>query len=102
MQFEWDEDKREKTLRERSIDFVDAIKIWRDPRRQERVDHRKQYDEIRMQTIGMSKLGLLFVVYTERAYEEGEEVIRIISVRKANKREKRDYETMTFHARLAQ
>ena len=102
MEFEWDEDKREITLRERGIDFVDAVKIWKDPRRQERIDYRHHYGEKRIQTIGVSPLGLLFVVYTERVYEGGVEVIRIISVRKASKKEKRDYETMTFHARLIQ
>lgn len=100
MQFEWDEDKREKTLRERGIDFIDAAMIWKDPMRQERVDWRHNYGETRVQTVGKSKLGILFVVYTEREYEGGEEVIRIISARKAEKDERRAYETMTFHARL--
>jgi len=33
MKFEWDENKRLKTLRERGIDFIDATKIWKDPKR---------------------------------------------------------------------
>jgi uncharacterized DUF497 family protein len=41
MNFEWDEEKREKTLRDRGIDFIDAAMIWKDPLRQERIDHRK-------------------------------------------------------------
>jgi uncharacterized protein len=100
MQFEWDEDKRERTIRERGIDFVDAALIWRDPLRQERVDWRGDYGETRIQTIGRSTLGILFVVYTERVLGDGQEIIRIISARKADKRERREYETMTFHARL--
>ena len=100
MIFEWDEDKREKTLRERGIDFVDAAKIWKDPIRQERVDRRRNYGETRIQSIGKSKLGILFVVYTERGYEDGEEVVRIISARKANKQERSDYERMVFHTRI--
>jgi uncharacterized protein len=99
VQFEWDEDKREKTLRERGIDFIDAAMIWKDPMRQERIDWRHNYGETRVQTVGESKLGILFVVYTEREYEDGEEVIRIISARKAEKSERRAYETMTFHVR---
>lgn len=101
MQFEWDEDKREKTLRERGIDFVDAALIWKDPKRQECADNRHSYGESRMQTIGASRLGLLFVVYTERVYEDGQEFIRIISARKANRREQSDYESMTFRMRLS-
>ncbi|TQV74250.1 BrnT family toxin [Exilibacterium tricleocarpae] len=87
MQFEWDEDKREETLRDRGIDFIDAALIWKDQMRQERVDLRHNYGETRIQTIGKSRLGILLVVYTERTYEDGEEVIRIISARKADKRE---------------
>ncbi len=63
MIFEWDEDKREKNIRERGIDFVDAARIWKDPVRQERVDRRHNYGETRIQTIGRSQLGILFVVY---------------------------------------
>jgi len=32
MDFEWDENKREKTLLERGIDFIDAALIWDDPK----------------------------------------------------------------------
>ncbi len=100
MIFEWDEDKRERTLRERGIDFVDSARIWKDPLRQERVDRRHNYGEARVQTIGRSQLGILFVVYTERGYEDGEEIVRIISTRKANKQERRDYESMRFSTRV--
>ena len=41
MQFEWGENKRLKTLRERGIDFVDVIDLWDDPSRQERFDKKK-------------------------------------------------------------
>ncbi|MBI3561180.1 MAG: BrnT family toxin [Gammaproteobacteria bacterium] len=99
MKFEWEEDKREKTIQERGIDFVDAAKVWDDPLRQERVDRRENYGEVRIQTIGRVHFGILFVVYTERSYDDGEEVIHIISARKADKRERREYETMTFSAR---
>lgn len=102
MQFEWDDEKREKTLRDRGIDFIDAALIWKDPMRQERVDWRQNYGETRMQTVGKSKLGILLVVYTERVYEDGDEYIRIISARKASKKERQEYETMTFRARRAQ
>jgi len=100
MDFEWDENKRLKTLNERGIDFIDATKIWKDPMRQERIDTRKDHGEIRMQTIGRVHFGLLFVVYTERIYENDDEVIRIISARMANERDKDEYNKMTFHARL--
>jgi len=99
MNFEWDENKRLKTLRERGIDFIDATKIWKDPKRQERVDARKDHGEVRMQTIGRVNFGILFVVYTERVYENGEEAIRIISARMANESDREEYNKMTFHVR---
>ncbi len=99
MEFEWDEEKRQITLRERGIDFIDAAKIWDDPMRQERIDNRDYNGETRIQTIGRADFGILFVVYTERVYADGQEVIRIISVRKANKRDKEEYEKMNFRFR---
>jgi len=100
MLFEWNDDKREKTIKDRGIDFIDAAMIWNDPIRQERADYRENYGETRYQTIGKVHFGILLVVYTERASEDGEEIVRIISARKADKRERKEYETMTFSSRL--
>lgn len=96
MEFEWDEAKRQKTLLQRGIDFIDAILIWDDPMRQERRDIRKPYGEARFQTIGKSKLGVIFVVYTVRVYEQGETVNRIISVRPAKRKDMEQYEKRIF------
>lgn len=100
MEFEWDENKRAKTLRERKIDFVDMIDLWDDPRRQEVKDLRHDYNEPRFQTIGKVKLNIYFIVYTERVYEDGQEVIRIISARRANKKERDLYEKGLFSKRV--
>jgi len=99
MLFDWDDNKREKTLRERGIDFIDAALIWDDPKRQERIDHRFNYGETRIQTIGRVSFGILLVVYTERVNENGKEVVRIISARMASKKERQEYESRTFHIR---
>ena len=99
MIFEWDPEKRKKNILERKIDFIDAALVWDDPMRQERIDHRKEYGETRYQTIGRVRFGILFVVYTARVNVDGEDVIRIISVRKASKRDKMEYELKTFHLR---
>lgn len=99
MLFDWDDDKREKNLRERKLDFIDAARVWDDPFRQERLDQRHVYGERRIQTIGKVAFGILLVVYTERRNQNGHEIIRIISARKASRKERREYETRTFHAR---
>lgn len=96
MIFEWDENKRLITLRERGIDFIDMAKVWNDTNRQERADHRFKYGEKRIQTIGKFMYDIFFVVYTERRYEAGEEIIRIISARRANKKERDLYISHTF------
>ena len=101
MEFEWEEHKRQITLLERGIDFIDAILIWDDPFRQERIDTRKEYGEIRYQTIGKGPLGILFVVYTVRIYSEGKPINRIISVRPAKTREIEQYKSLTFKHGLA-
>ena len=101
MEFEWDERKRQSTLLSRGIDFIDAVLIWDDPFRQERIDTRREYGEIRYQTIGQGPLGILFVVYTVRTYEEGKLINRIISVQPAKKKEIEQYKSFTFRRDLA-
>jgi uncharacterized DUF497 family protein len=101
MEFEWDEDKRRKTLLERKIDFVDMIDVWDDPKRQQVRDLRLPYGEARFQTIGKVKFNIYFVVFTERVYEGGVEVIRIISARRANKKERELYDNRLFSTRVS-
>lgn len=96
MEFEWHEQKRQETLLRRGIDFLDVISIWEDPKRQERLDLRKNYGEPRLQTIGRSSLGIFFVVYTTREYEQGKPINRVISARVANGKEIQQYQERTF------
>ena len=96
VQFEFDEYKRQRCLTERGIDFYDAMLIWDDPLRQERVDRRRDYGELRYQTIGRAEAGVLFVVYTNRTYEKDGAFHRIISVRRANRKERQQYYDRTF------
>ena len=52
------------------------------------IDDRFEYGETRYQTLGLLKSRVIMVVHTE-----SETVIRIISARKANKREEKVYFT---------
>jgi uncharacterized DUF497 family protein len=81
MQFEWSDSKHAKTLRERGIGFDDGVRIfagrvviWEDSRR--------DYGEERFRAVGETEGVVLHVVYTLRG-----EVVRIISVRRANRKE---------------
>ena len=85
--FEWDEAKREANLVKHGVDFVDAVDIFADQLRVERVDQRREYAEERRQVVGNVRGQALFVVYTLRG-----EVRRLISARKASGNERRAYD----------
>ena len=85
MEFEWDENKRQSNLSKHGIDFVDAAKIFNRPVL-ERVDNRYDYGETRIVALGEVNGVVLFVVYTWRG-----EIRRIISARRATKRERNKY-----------
>lgn len=83
MQFEWDEAKRIANVAKHGIDFVDAPEMFQGPMLV-RSDERKNYGEPRWQGLGLVQGRLMVVTYTRR----GSHTIRIISLRKANSREK--------------
>jgi uncharacterized DUF497 family protein len=85
MEIEWDNNKAASNLIKHKIDFEDAKNIFLDPNRLEREDKR-DYDEARIQVIGIVNQVVLFVVYTKRNGKN-----RIISARRANKNERRQY-----------
>ena len=88
MDFEWDARKSRENLAERGIDFQKGVQVFLDPFRKEGEDTRRDYGETRMKTIGIVDGVELTVVYTFRG-----ENIRIISVRRASRHERRIYHT---------
>jgi uncharacterized DUF497 family protein len=86
MDFEWDSTKARANKAKHRVTFEEAITVFFDPARILDIDETDQDDE-RWWTIGLAGSRLLFVVYTER----DNDVIRIISARKASKREERNY-----------
>ena len=87
MQIEFDSTKRDKTLAERGLDFVRAEEVFSGLHFTGQ-DTRQDYDEDRFITVGLLDARLVVLIWTPRG-----EVRRIISMRKANDREK------TFYAR---
>ena len=85
MHLEFDPDKRDKTLSERGLDFARANEIF-DGTHFTGQDTRADYDEDRFITVGYLDARLVVMVWTPRG-----EVRRIISMRKANDREKALY-----------
>jgi uncharacterized protein len=87
MDFEWDETKRLRTLRERGLDFRDARLLF---------DGRRLYSypslrfgEDRVVSVGLLEQRLIAIVWTERngAY-------RIISMRRARDAEERKFRAL--------
>ena len=87
MHFDWDEDKNKQNIKNHKADFNDAVHLFNNdlvviP------DERFDYKEVRFVGYGYVNGRLMNVIYTERSPS----IIRIISFRKANSREKRLYE----------
>ena len=85
MKITFDPAKREWTLRERGLDFEWAPEVFAG-RTFERVDNRRDYGEVRNITIGFLRGRMMVVVWTPRGNDH-----HVISLRKANEREKRHY-----------
>jgi uncharacterized DUF497 family protein len=86
MQYEWDEKKRQINLQQHGIDFADLSPLFAG----ELVileDDRYEYGERRFIAFGQLSGRLIAVAFTER----GEDVIRLISARKASKHETKQY-----------
>jgi uncharacterized protein len=91
MRFEWDGIKNRRNLKKHKISFDSAKLVFDDPRALSDLE-REVDGEDRWQTLGtISGSVIVMVAYTYR--EEGDdEVIRIISARKASPSERRAYE----------
>jgi len=89
MKFEWDIEKEQINELKHHIDFETAARIFFDPNRYEEYDCGCDEYEERWKTIGLVGPAILVVIYTERGLDG--EVIRIISARKANEKERRIY-----------
>ena len=85
MRLEFDPDKRNKTLEERGLDFARLAEVF-EGLHYTGQDTRMSYPEDRFITVGWLDNRLVVLVWTPRG-----EVRRIISLRKANDREKALY-----------
>ncbi len=87
MEFEWDEDKNRSNIAKHGISFETAVRIFNRPT-VDQIDDRFEYGEQRTISIGVvDMIAALVVVHTDR-----NGTLRIISARKANRRERQHYE----------
>ena len=90
IEFEWDASKASANLRKHQVSFEDAQSVFYDEFAVQFFDEEHSMEEERFLMLGMSSLAkLLIVCHCER--EQGA-VIRIISARKASKRESAFYQ----------
>ena len=83
---QWDDDKAAANVEKHGVDFADAVSVLSDDMALTARD--SDAAEERYVTLGMDAFGRLLVV----AYTWREDDLRIISARKANRSEVRQYE----------
>lgn len=87
--FEWNPQKAESNIEKHDVSFEEASTVFQDPLSLTINDPLHSTYEERMVQIGIShKNRLLVVIHTEKG-----DNIRIISARKANRRERNNYES---------
>jgi len=87
MQFEWDEGKNLANIRKHKIDFADVPEMFEGPMLIE-LDDRFDYGEDRWMGIGFLGNGVAVVVWVERQND----LIRLISARRANRYERQRFQ----------
>jgi uncharacterized protein len=92
IRFEWDPKKAEANRRKHKVSFEQARDVFKDTMAIDEADDRDDYGEERSNRVGLVEGRLLFVSYTERIDEDsGDQVIRIMSARPAERRERKRY-----------
>ena len=87
LQFEWDPNKAARNVEKHHVSFDEAATVFDDPAFITVIDEEHSADEDRYITIGRSQRGRLLLV----AHTDHEGRIRIISARKATRRERKFY-----------
>ena len=87
MEFEWDPEKAAANVRRRRVSFNEAATVIADPLSTTFPDKAHSEGEMRFVTVGVSQRGRLLVV----AHTERNDTIRIISARRATRREREFY-----------
>ena len=91
LRFEWDEAKNFANTQKHRVSFRDAAEVFGDPLHLTRFDSIEAGEE-RWRTYGVvGGIALIMVAHTYRD-DEGGEVIRIVSARRATRVERRFYE----------
>ena len=85
----WDESKNKENIKKHKVSFEEAKTVFSDPNGKLIPDPDHSEDEDRFIILGLSKMLRLLVVC--HCYREDDETIRIITARKAEKKEAKYY-----------
>ena len=92
MLFTWDDEKERINIRKHGIDFKEAASAFLDINAVFEENYVDDYTgEERFNVIGRFTGPLMYVVFVERVTIGGNDIIRIISARDANKEERKRY-----------
>jgi len=90
--FSWDARKAIINFEKHRVSFEEAGTIFADPEGLDWEDWAHSAHERRYKRLGMSTEGnILIAVYTVRRTKDGKETIRIISARRASRKERKAY-----------
>ena len=90
MRFVWDEHKNRLNRLKHKVSFETAVSVFDDPHAISIQDRFVQGEE-RWQTLGLIEGGVVLLVAHSIEVEDDEEIIRIVSARKATPRERDIY-----------
>jgi uncharacterized DUF497 family protein len=88
MRYEWDRAKAAANYQKHGIRFEEAVTAFDDPFALIRLDEEHSHAEIREILLGRSIRGVVTVVFTDRSRDRR----RIISARRATRKERSQYE----------
>jgi uncharacterized DUF497 family protein len=89
MDYQWDEAKRSANLAKHGVDFTVLVAFeWGTA--MIKLDMRQAYGELRFRALGLIQGGLYTLIFTGRGPR-----VRAISLRKASRKEKAEYEAAT-------
>lgn len=91
MKFEYDDVKNRANIKKHGVSFKTASEIFNDPFILSKLDERYDYGEERWLSLGKTTQGVILAVAHLYFDENNEPVIRIISARKATKKEVQVY-----------
>ena len=90
IRFTWDEEKANANIRKHGVSFEEASSVFADENARLKHDPEHSDEEDRFIILGFSSMLRILVVC--HVYRQGDQIIRLISARKATRNERRDYE----------